>query len=773
MTDDDPQTRPGVAAYHGSPHDFDQFSMDRIGTGEGVQAYGHGLYFAETEGVARQYRDDLSKDYYATDQGLFRPDDLQHMNVRVAARTDLDAAADRARDLLARQPENAPLLNSDLERLEAARSANPRQHAGHMYEVHIDAHPDHFLDWDAPILEQPHAYEKMLDALYARADGPPEFGADRQRVPWQALIDEVEEYGHDLTGEDLHDRLTHRSVIGLPAKDAAAFLRDAGIPGIKYLDHGSRGQGEGTRNYVVFDEKLIKPRRKYALGGVGEDEERPGITAWHGSGADFDQFDMSKVGSGMQAQAYGHGLYFSENPDTAREYRDTLVKDVPQSQWRVGDTPVGDFYQQAMQRADAAPGEAMAGEYDKLGLMEDLLNVGDVHGVRQTAPDRYRPETVDWFEQQVAPSFSRPGKLYEVHIDAHPEHFLDWDKPIMQQPHLMRAIEEHLGDPEIALQRMVDDPQKAQGSHFFYAISGGAPSSPQASQKLASMGVHGVTYQDDRWGTSDPVRNYVVFDDKRVKIRNKYKGGGAVDAPSSDIPQIDNAVSVFPKPQRMFPADAPVPGGQYLNAATKEDMTGHKAAMASIGVAPGGKPYFRASPDALDETGTPGRGSAIAKANLFKQKAGWRWLSAPEGHEDTATIVSVEHRGRHHYALNAHFPKGVDFARYENAPSEPRLRPTTRGAVALGPQVGTISVRGKEHPVHEHVIVKQRGGAVEQDETPADVGHKIHSPGLTATPARATFKKKSGGAAGEAQKRSPSPVVERALMVISGHRRRP
>jgi hypothetical protein len=274
-------------------------------------------------------------------------------------------------------------------------------------------------------------------------------------------------------------------------------------------------------------EPVFTGRRGYALGGA-EDEERPGITAWHGSGADFDEFDMSKVGSGMQAQAYGHGLYFSENPDTAREYRDTLVKDVPQSQWRVGDTPVGDFYQQAMQRADAAPGEAMAGEYDKLGLMEDLLHVGDVHGVRQTAPDRYRPETMDWFEQQVAPAFSRPGKLYEVHIDAHPEHFLDWDKPIMQQPHLMRAIEEHLGDPEIALQRMVADPQKAQGAHFFYAISGGAPSSPQASKKLASMGVHGVTYQDDRWGTSDPVRNYVVFDDKRVKIRNKYKGGGEV-----------------------------------------------------------------------------------------------------------------------------------------------------------------------------------------------------------------------------------------------------
>jgi hypothetical protein len=72
----------------------------------------------------------------------------------------------------------------------------------------------------------------------------------------------------------------------------------------------------------------------------------------------------------------------------------------------------------------------------------------------------------------------------------------------------------------------------------------------------------------------------------------------------------------------------------------------------------------------------------------------------------------VEHRGHHHYALNAHFPKGVDLARYENSTSEPRLRPTTKGNVTKGDQVGTISVRGKEHPVYNHVIVKAGGGPI-------------------------------------------------------------
>jgi hypothetical protein len=50
-----------LKAYHGSPHDFDQFSLGKIGTGEGGQAYGHGQYFAEQEATAKAYRDRLQR----------------------------------------------------------------------------------------------------------------------------------------------------------------------------------------------------------------------------------------------------------------------------------------------------------------------------------------------------------------------------------------------------------------------------------------------------------------------------------------------------------------------------------------------------------------------------------------------------------------------------------------------------------------------------------------------------------------------------------------
>ena len=187
--------------------------------------------------------------------------------------------------------------------------------------------------------------------------------------------------------------------------------------------------------------------------------------------------------------------------------------------------------------------------------------------------------------------------------------------------------------------------------------------------------------------------------------------GGTVD--DNAAPVIQNPMSIFPKPQRMFPEDQRPKGGQYISAHNKADVTGHKAEAATIGIGPNGKPFFQASQNAVDQTGTVGKGSATTKTNLFKQKAGWKWQDAPEGHENTETIVSVEHRGKHFYALNAHFPKGVDLARYENATSEPRLRPTTQGNVTLGPQAGSISVRGKMHPVYHHVIVKADGGAVD------------------------------------------------------------
>ena len=55
-----------------------------------------------------------------------------------------------------------------------------------------------------------------------------------------------------------------------------------------------------------------------AIGG------KKGFTVYHGSPNVFDKFDISKLGEGEGTNDYGKGLYFSENEDVARAYRDAL-----------------------------------------------------------------------------------------------------------------------------------------------------------------------------------------------------------------------------------------------------------------------------------------------------------------------------------------------------------------------------------------------------------------------------------------------------------------
>src|SRR5215203_4982043 len=60
--------RAAIRVYHGSPDVFDKFETAKIGTGEGAQVYGHGLYFTEKEQIAKGYREKLAGP--ARDKGL-------------------------------------------------------------------------------------------------------------------------------------------------------------------------------------------------------------------------------------------------------------------------------------------------------------------------------------------------------------------------------------------------------------------------------------------------------------------------------------------------------------------------------------------------------------------------------------------------------------------------------------------------------------------------------------------------------------------------------
>jgi hypothetical protein len=202
-----------------------------------------------------------------------------------------------------------------------------------------------------------------------------------------------------------------------------------------------------------------------------------------------------------------------------------------------------------------------------------------------------------------------------------------------------------------------------------------------------------------------PVEIYESTNNNRVSIHF----GSEITEVMDDAPEM---ISVFPKPERMFPEDARPKGGDYLNPATGEVISGRNVSAATLKISPDGKPSFKVSNDDVESVGSTGKGKTQIKTNLFKKKAGWKWKNAPEGMEDIATLISVENKGKHYYTIETDFSKGVNLKKYPNSKTEPRLRPTVVGEIELGPQVGTISVRGKEHPVYSRVRTFNQGGPV-------------------------------------------------------------
>ncbi len=233
----------GITAYHGSPHDFDRFDMSKIVTGGGVQAYGHGLYFAGNEKVAAEYRRQLGGK--TADAHIALANDAL-----IASNESKEAAIARLtndlKKLASSGRKNAlPKIAATQEAIAYIERGGPRP--GHMYEVRINALADDFIDWDKPLRQQSEkvrgVVEPYANQVYAR------------RVADRGTADPT-------------DVWHMRDAFSDPVSQVTKQLREAGIPGIRYLDQGSRSAGDGSRNYVVFNDKLIEILRKYGLMGM-------------------------------------------------------------------------------------------------------------------------------------------------------------------------------------------------------------------------------------------------------------------------------------------------------------------------------------------------------------------------------------------------------------------------------------------------------------------------------------------------------------------------
>lgn len=289
-------TSPSFEAYHGSSYTFDQFDASKIGTGEGAQAYGHGLYFAENEGVARSYKAANQPSYLGSDRA------------DAALKLLKDAGGDRATAMSAAQQSMSNTTKYSEGKLWQDVINNfddlVKRGPGSMYQTRVNADPSKFLHWDKPLSEQSPDVQKALEPLLEKARAG-SYLAGRN-------------LSSDATGETLYQQLGTPSVKRALTGDASGFsdkanaskiLQDAGIPGIKYLDQGSRNAGDwhitpptqtvsgkwmvknsdynsqgmhfdteaeakaalaekqsqATHNYVLFDPKHVQILKRYAI----------------------------------------------------------------------------------------------------------------------------------------------------------------------------------------------------------------------------------------------------------------------------------------------------------------------------------------------------------------------------------------------------------------------------------------------------------------------------------------------------------------------------
>ena len=242
--------RAGIKAYHGSPHDFDRFDLSKIGTGEGAQAYGHGLYFAENEAVAQGYKQALQQ----TDLGPFDEIGIPPKDWN-DARMFVQNSDPSQPDIAARDFAQWTGREVTPELVDAFKRAKK---PGSMYEVNINADPARFLDWDKPLSQQPQAARDVVNKKFS----PP--GTNRY-LDDLLLVSSTKENGLEYTasGSRIYQALANGN-----RQEISRQLNEAGIPGIKYLDQGSRSAGDGSRNYVVFDDKIIDILKKYGLAGA-------------------------------------------------------------------------------------------------------------------------------------------------------------------------------------------------------------------------------------------------------------------------------------------------------------------------------------------------------------------------------------------------------------------------------------------------------------------------------------------------------------------------
>jgi hypothetical protein len=253
------RARAAIRAWHGSPWQFDEFRLDpdAAATGSGGMAQGWGVYLAENPEVAKTY-----------DPRSARPGGLP--KARHGALYEVAARVDKSRLLdwdnaFHQQPANVQqAIRQLLGRTRVIDSAGAEfvdgPHTGapafYVQSLLADGTPGRL--WWESAAPTPEAAQREFDLLLEHANGD-------QIYEW---LREQAEYASGIPVDPVGGRWADDDVAWRADQWASEQLRDAGVPGIKYLDAGSRQSKQGTHNLVVFDPKTIDILKRYGIAGA-------------------------------------------------------------------------------------------------------------------------------------------------------------------------------------------------------------------------------------------------------------------------------------------------------------------------------------------------------------------------------------------------------------------------------------------------------------------------------------------------------------------------
>ena len=290
------------SAWHGSPHDFDTFDLGAIGTGEGNQVHGWGLYFAKDKKVSKQYKDVLSKLQGSNKSSLFKveiPNETELLPeqypisgysryVRDSLKNGLhkmtEEQLERFTSLLIKYHKGSIIgdewinkytrfmdvgyiiseLHNKNKTINDIKKIQKRNIDRFLKSVGIDEDLD-TIAGNEELLED--VYKKFRYELYPQYEKEKQLEREREAKAISNVKTDV--YGAlektNIVGKQLYSFLSHAlgndehfNLYNVKnAKKASEFLNSIGIKGIYY-----DGEQDG-RCYVVFDDKAIKVIEKY------------------------------------------------------------------------------------------------------------------------------------------------------------------------------------------------------------------------------------------------------------------------------------------------------------------------------------------------------------------------------------------------------------------------------------------------------------------------------------------------------------------------------